>query len=127
MKCVVCGKFLAGHFSLCRECEDTYGHSAQERPEWLNYLISQNVIETRNERECAGEFSLDYIEYIMARYPDQHLTGIVRETYQGQGRPTEEEALNRIDTYDPEGQGPATISFSSDIPYTFDINDWEDE
>jgi hypothetical protein len=97
MRCVVCEKHLAGHFSLCRECEDKWGHSAKERPAWLNYLISQNVIETNSERETSGEFSLDYMEYIMTRYPDQKLTGLFREIYGDQDRPTEEDAIENME------------------------------
>lgn len=94
MTCAGCGKHITRGFNICMECSNKYGWHASDRPEWLNFLISENQKDKDAQKEIT-EFSLDYCEDVMSAYPDQHLTGVFREIYQN-GRPCEDEALDNI-------------------------------
>lgn len=95
MTCPGCGKFITGRFNICEECQQKYGRHASDRPLWLNFLISQNQLDKNRERGII-EFSLDYVEEIMSGYPEQRLTGLFREIYPSNARPTEDTALDNV-------------------------------
>ena len=47
--CPACRGRKARHVSLCGDCLETYGESADEWPEWLRFLVND---EMRWLREC---------------------------------------------------------------------------
>jgi len=95
MKCAICGKFII-RADLCNEHNAEYGGCSSDRPAWLQSFIQS----CKRENEADGEdyhFSLDWVEEVMGWYPNQKLTGVFKEIYQSQDRPTEEQALDNIE------------------------------
>ena len=49
--CVVCGKQITWRFYLCEDCSQEYGHLQSDRPEWVKYLVREEMRERkRSER-----------------------------------------------------------------------------
>jgi len=45
-----CGKVVTWQFALCRECEDQYGSSPFDWPEWLRFLWADTQRERRKAK-----------------------------------------------------------------------------
>jgi len=45
-----CGKVVTWQFALCRSCEERYGVSPYDWPDWLRYLWSDIQRERRRDR-----------------------------------------------------------------------------
>jgi len=58
-----CGKLIAGKHYLCKECEDIYGTTRAEWPEWLRFQLNDMKREEMAERTlCDREICFSDID-----------------------------------------------------------------
>ncbi len=61
--CLVCGKKISWQFAICNVCEETYGRSSTEWPEWLRFLWHDTLrTRRRNRRIAKHEFTESDLE-----------------------------------------------------------------
>lgn len=59
-KCISCSNWITYRFAICAECEQKYGRSAKEWPDWLRFLwndIQKERRRTKRIREHEITFS----------------------------------------------------------------------
>ena len=48
--CLVCGRVITWQFAICIHCEQVYGRTSSQWPEWLAYLWREQVKERRRNK-----------------------------------------------------------------------------
>jgi hypothetical protein len=62
-RCPVCVGAKPRHISICGACANTYGHSVEDWPEWLRFLVNDEARWLYEEQQAADlELSLDDID-----------------------------------------------------------------
>jgi hypothetical protein len=63
-KCLAgCGRRITWRFAICSSCENKYGNSARDWPQWLRYLWNDEQRERRqNTRVLTNEIPLVDLE-----------------------------------------------------------------
>ena len=61
-RCIAgCGKVITWSFALCSECEQIYGNSPYNWPDWLRYLWQDIQRERRRvKRQAENEINYDF-------------------------------------------------------------------
>jgi hypothetical protein len=83
----ICEKPIQKDFALCKECRKKYGIDRSLWPEWVDFLVSENLKKYRDEIE-RKEMSLGVAEYLHCKH--FMIT-----------RPTEEAAFGRLRFWNP--------------------------
>lgn len=50
-KCLTCSRWITYRFAICSTCEEKYGKSAKDWPEWLRFLWNDTQRERRRSRK----------------------------------------------------------------------------
>jgi DNA-directed RNA polymerase specialized sigma24 family protein len=67
-----CGKYITWSFAICADCEEVYGRSARDWPEWLRYSWNQEQRARRRHRKNLDNIgtSYTYAEDVLEYTPD---------------------------------------------------------
>ena len=49
-KCIACSNWITYRFAICADCEQKYGRSAKEWPDWLRFLWNDIQKERRRAK-----------------------------------------------------------------------------